>query len=87
MKVINVYSPVELRNIRKEEGLTQYHLALIMGLSGKSKRLISAYERGNREAIPTWRAWELLNLFIDSDKKDKKHFVENHKVENHKVEL
>ena len=81
MKVINVYSPVELRNIRKEEGLTQYHLALIMGLSGKSKRLISAYERGNREAIPTWRAWELLNLFIDSDKKDKKHFVENHKVE------
>ncbi len=81
MKVINVYSPVELRNIRKEEGLTQYHLALIMGLSGKSKRLISAYERGNREAIPTWRAWQLLNQYIDCDKKDKKYFVENHKVE------
>lgn len=77
MKVINIYSPVELRNIRKEEGLTQYHLALIMGLSGKSKRLISAYERGNRDAIPTWRAWELLNQYIDCDKVGKRNFGKN----------
>jgi len=77
MKVINIYSPVELRNIRKEEGLTQYHLALIMGLSGHSKRLISMYERGDRDAIPTWKAWHLLNQYIDSDKAGKRNFGKN----------
>lgn len=62
---ITRYSPIVFKSRRKEHGLNQKQMAIIMGMSEKSYGRIGKYENGDISAIENIRAWQNLNIYFD----------------------